>query len=109
MKRENGYYWVRYKNDSVNNNWCIIKWNGAMWYDRRSSKDEDLIIDEMEIVREPLNTKQEPKANELLPFVSNNECSEVKLKAFLEYQDTIDIEIYDKMSHEDLIREFKSL
>jgi len=51
MERENGFYWVCYKNDSVENNWVIKQWNGAMWYDKAQSKDSDLIIDERKIVR----------------------------------------------------------
>ena len=56
--RKSGYYWIQYKNSTIKNQWVILFWNGAMWYDKAHTNDIDLIIDETMIERtDGLHTK----------------------------------------------------
>jgi len=90
MERENGFYWVCYKNDSVENNWVIKQWNGAMWYDKAQSKDSDLIIDERKIVRKKDATliAAAPKMLEALQNLEND-TSQIPKHAWKMVQDAI--------------------
>jgi hypothetical protein len=54
MKREQGYYWVKYKNDTNETPiHHLVYWNGGMWFDKGCSIDDDLIIDETPVVYKP--------------------------------------------------------
>ena len=66
--------------------------------------DGEMILQAGKYYIEQIQVGNQVKNIGVLGDVSHNE---VELKAFLEYVDTIDIEIYDTMSHEDLIRGFK--